>query len=172
MRIRPLEWRDFDDLVRTYYDCYDDREAGRFLGITLFDRKPSLAEEVSWFTGAFRRQLEGRSVVSIAEVDGHAVGNCTVGAAEGPKTEVAHIGILGILVNKDHRGRGLGTALMKDAIGRSKGVFEAIRLSVFTDNDGAIRLYERLGFVKIGRIPRAVKRGPIYYDEDLMILPL
>jgi RimJ/RimL family protein N-acetyltransferase len=173
VKVRPVEWRDLEDLVRIYYECYDERDAGRFIGIHLFAQRPSFAEEVEWFSGLYRRQLAGTAVVGIAEVDGHAVANCTVmHRGPGPLSEAAHVGELGILVNRAHRGRGVGTAAMEEVIGRCRGKFEAIRLSVLTRNEGAIRLYERLGFVKVGIIPKAVKRGSEYFDEEIMVRSL
>lgn len=50
-----------------------------------------------------------------------------------------------------HRGKGAGTALMTAliALGRSRGV-QGISLSV-EDGNRALALYERLGFVRVGR---------------------
>jgi ribosomal protein S18 acetylase RimI-like enzyme len=53
---------------------------------------------------------------------------------------------LGIAVVPEWRGLGVGTRLMSDLFERHP----VVSLSVDTDNVGAIRLYERLGFVSVG----------------------
>lgn len=171
--LRPLRWEDFEPLVAIYYELYDERAGGQPVGVSLFHRRPSRADEVDWFAGLYRRVLTDEVVVVIAEVEGRAVGNCTVGP-EGPlrQSDVGHIGVLGILVDRRFRGQGVGTALLVRTLEECRGKFEQVRLSVFADNERAIRIYRRLGFVPCGKIPRAIKRGAQYTDEDLMILDL
>jgi ribosomal protein S18 acetylase RimI-like enzyme len=109
----------------------------------------------------------------VGEHDGVLAGHVTVGrVSPAPRHEAAHVGELGILVHRDHRGSGVGEALMREAIRQCRGTFELVRLSVFSVNTRARRLYERHGFVCIGTRPAAVKRGDTYYDEDLMVLDL
>ncbi|HEX8071198.1 MAG TPA: GNAT family N-acetyltransferase [Pyrinomonadaceae bacterium] len=45
------------------------------------------------------------------------------------------------------RGGGLGTRLIKDLIAEADSAARPVRLTVLKSNDGARRLYERLGFV-------------------------
>lgn len=55
--------------------------------------------------------------------------------------------IYDIVVDARHRGRGLGTAALRavEDLARKRGA-NGVALSVFAHNDGAIRLYERLGY--------------------------
>ena len=68
-----------------------------------------------------------------------------------------HVATLGIAVAADHRGRGVGSALLAEAIvwARSVGV-EKLVLSVYPHNTGAIALYRKFGFVQEGRLVAAV----------------
>lgn len=173
MLVRDLRWSDFDELREVYYRLYDEREQGVPIGITLFRERPSLPDEVDWFTRTFQRVLSGDAVVSVAEVDGHAVGNCMIDRAGALATsEQGHIGVLGVLVDKPYRGQGVGSALLRHALDRARGKFEVIRLAVFSVNDRAERLYRRFGFVRCGHIPRAIRRGGQYFDEEEMVLLL
>ncbi len=52
---------------------------------------------------------------------------------------------LGVAVSPEHRGRGVGTALLEHLLKDARGKCPAISLSV-SPNNPAIRLYERLGF--------------------------
>lgn len=62
--------------------------------------------------------------------------------------------VLSIAVSKEHRRRGIGEALMLKA---EEGLLtygsEAIYLEVRVSNEPAIRLYEKLGYKKLGIIP-------------------
>ncbi len=62
--------------------------------------------------------------------------------------------VLSIAVSKEHRRRGIGEALMLKA---EEGLLsynsDAIYLEVRVSNEPAIRLYEKLGYKKLGIIP-------------------
>ncbi len=168
--VRELRWSDFDDVREAYWLLYEEREVRPDVGITLFRNRPSYADEVAWFADLFRRAASGEAIVTIGERAGHAVGHCTVRrVGPTPDSESAHVGELGILVHRDHRGRGVGRAILERALAECAGTFEIVRLSVFATNVRARTLYEALGFVRAGTIPRAVRRGTTYYDEELMV---
>ena len=78
----------------------------------------------------------------------------------------------GFYVAPEARRRGLAAALLHALIRHAEGQFEAIRLTVVSSNDAAVRLYEKAGFQTFGREPAATKVGGRYFDELLMRLPL
>lgn len=89
--------------------------------------------------------------------------------ADGPKD--SHKGTLySMYVTPESRraatGRLLVTALLEE-IRRIPGLVK-VDLMVVAENEGAIRLYESIGFVRYGREPRALKAGDRYWDEVLM----
>jgi ribosomal protein S18 acetylase RimI-like enzyme len=171
--IRDLRWADFDALVGTYYELYEERDRGDPIGIHLHLQPPSREDEVAWFAGYYRQVLAGETITQVADVGGQAVGNCTVAPDGGHRSgEMGHVGVLGILVNRRYRGLGIGRALMRATLDRCRGVFELVRLSVFADNDGAKRLYRSLGFVPCGTYARGIKRRGRYIDHELMMLDL
>lgn len=78
-----------------------------------------------------------------------------------------------VMVTPDGQGRGLGTALMREAerIGRAMGL-EALHVTVRA-GAGTEKFYERLGYTEVGRLPGALRIGPDDdRDEILMWLPL
>ena len=171
MLVREVRWSDFDDISRFYFHLYDERARGDPIGITLFDERPSVADEVQWFGQMYREVLLGTRCFAVAEVDGRVVGDCSISRASPFVTsETSHVGVLGIIVAEEHRGRGVGSALLRHALEWARSRFEVVRLSVFSVNEGAHRLYLRFGFVDCGRIPRAIRRGTTYYDELHMAL--
>lgn len=83
--------------------------------------------------------------------------------------------IWGVYVVPEARGTGTGRALIEACIEHARtvnGVLQ-IHLTVASHNHRAVRLYERLGFTRYGREPRAlVLRDGTEVDEDLMVLML
>lgn len=85
-----------------------------------------------------------------------------------------HRANLAICVDSAYQGVGVGNQLLGYAIELSKNIgLGQIELEVVSENYGAIHLYEKYGFEKIGVIPRALitKEGKDY-DFTLMVLKL
>ncbi len=174
MLVREVKWTDFDDLVDSYYRLYDERAAGNVeLGIPLFPQRPDRATEIDWFSGLYKKILSGDTVGRVAEADGRAVGACFVSRSiPSAGHETGHVGVLGILVREEYRGQGAGTALLEATIDACRGVFDLVKLTVFSVNTRAEALYRRFGFVRVGHVPAAIRRGDRYLDEEVMVLDL
>lgn len=83
-------------------------------------------------------------------------------------------GELGMLVARDWRGRGVGSALLEAAIGRARSQgLHKLCLEVFAHNTAAIALYRKSGFTEEGRRVRQYRRasGEIW-DSIVMGLAL
>jgi ribosomal protein S18 acetylase RimI-like enzyme len=83
-----------------------------------------------------------------------------------PRLRERHSALLtDLLVREGFRLRGLGTALVKDAmaVARERG-FRSLTLHVGPENDAAIRLYERLGFTCVLHIDRPTPTTPAYLE--------
>lgn len=167
--IRELKASDFGALIDTYYSFYDEIHENPSLGLVLQNVKPSMAEEHRWFSDTLEKIDKQDAFFSVAEVDKAVVGMCGV-TRRFPHSDVDHRGELGIYVRKRYRGIGIGEALMKKTLALCKGNFEAIELSVFSNNDSAKALYKKMGFRAIGTRPKAIKRAGTYFDEEQMIL--
>jgi ribosomal protein S18 acetylase RimI-like enzyme len=96
--------------------------------------------------------------VMLAEEAGQLIGYCTIhfdrGFEERPDPKPARPALLSQLYcAKAATGRGVGAALIEWAIGeaRARGC-DAVQLSVFSENFGAQRFYERHGFEKVADI--------------------
>jgi len=57
--------------------------------------------------------------------------------------------VIEIMVAPELRGKGIGTAVIRDLLASASRTGKPMRLSVNITNSGAIRLYERLGFRRI-----------------------
>jgi RimJ/RimL family protein N-acetyltransferase len=69
-------------------------------------------------------------------------------------------GDLAMLVARDWRGRGAGSALMRAAIDWARGQgLHKLCLEVFAHNEAAIALYRKSGFAAEGRLTRQYRRA-------------
>lgn len=84
------------------------------------------------------------SVIAVA--DGQVIGTLHVEASR------HGFGEIGMLVDRDWRGRGVGSALIQAGIGlaRQQGLHK-LSLEVFAGNTAAIALYRKCGFLEEGR---------------------
>ena len=91
-----------------------------------------------------------------------------------PGDRARHRAVMGISVLKSHWGMGVGTAIMHALIEAAKTTaLEQLELDVVSENERAIRLYTRFGFMEYGRLPHMMKyRDGTYADAVLMMLDL
>lgn len=106
----------------------------------------------------------------VAEVDGEVVGNLTLHAVQSSSPRRRHAGALGMAVRDDWHGRGVGTALMRACVDLADNWLNLHRLEldVFVDNEPAIRLYKKFGFITEGRLVDYAFRDGQYADVFIM----
>lgn len=81
-----------------------------------------------------------------------------------------HVGKIGMGVRDDWQGKGAGTALMQAAIDLADNWLQLTRLEleVYTDNEAAIKLYKKFGFMVEGRLVNFAFRDGEYIDAFMM----
>jgi len=135
----------------------------------LMNKKATLKAQKAWLKGNMADIRDRKCVMLLAEKDGRIVGNCD---ASRMRWKSDHVADVGIALSKEIRGQGVGEALMNMTIElarrRMRGL-EMLYLKVFDYNERAQALYKKLGFVEVGRIPKANKEGREYHDDVLMI---
>ena len=101
----------------------------------------------------------------LAEIDGAVVGLAGFGAV-GSKEKLRHRADFGISVDRQYWNLGIGTALMNACIECAEAAgYEQIELSVVAENEPAIAIYKKAGFVEYGRNPRGFKSRFTGYQE-------
>ncbi|OFW84063.1 MAG: hypothetical protein A2018_03210 [Alphaproteobacteria bacterium GWF2_58_20] len=98
-----------------------------------------------------------------AKVDGRIVGSASLSGNSHPRC--GHMGVTGISILKDFWGQGMGRALMLAILEKGRELhLHGIHLDVRADNERAIGLYRKLGFIEDGRHEDAMRVGAIYHD--------
>ena len=105
----------------------------------------------------------------VAIAEGDVIGWCDIVRSEWPAH--AHRGVLGMGLLPSFRSRGIGTSLIRTTLdeARHKGLVR-VELTVHADNETAIRLYNKVGFLKEGLMRDAVCIDGRYVDSILMAL--
>jgi len=81
-----------------------------------------------------------------------------------------HSAGVGIVVHKEYQGNGAGQKLMEALLDMADNWLMLVRveLTVYTDNERAIRLYKKMGFESEGIKRKAAIRNGQYADEYMM----
>jgi ribosomal protein S18 acetylase RimI-like enzyme len=154
MILRPSSFDDLDALValsrRAFTDAFGELYAPEDLAAFLDTyRAPS----------RFAALIDDpNSLVTVAKIDGALAGYCTVqfgkGFEERPAPQPTNPAMLGQLYcSGAATGQGIGAAMLERAIeaARERGC-DAMQLSVYSENFGAQRFYQRYGFAQVADI--------------------
>ncbi|KEI74294.1 GNAT family N-acetyltransferase [Clostridium botulinum] len=108
-------------------------------------------------------------VAEIKEEDKNkVVGVIGLNINSNPRTK--HTASLGMMVHKAYQGNGIGKKLMSEILDLADTwlMLARIELGVFTDNEKAIKLYEKFGFKIEGTKKYAAIKNGRYADEYIM----
>jgi RimJ/RimL family protein N-acetyltransferase len=161
-RIRPAEPGDAPGLVNLGRAV--GAEPGGWL-ITTTDWRS--AGDERRYLKAIRRYPH--AAVFVAESDeGDIVGRLSLARDQHPASE--HVADLGMMVAQDWRRRGIGKALLEQAVewARDGGV-RKIELHVFPHNEAAIKLYEEFGFEREGFRKQHYRRSSGEYVDAILM---
>ncbi len=90
------------------------------------------------------------------EIDGKIIGNCNLNRFS--KMRMKHRAEIGIAVFKDYWGLGIGSFMLGELIriANEQGI-KQLELEVIKNNERAIKLYEKFGFITVGEKPNALQ---------------
>jgi putative acetyltransferase len=128
-------------------------------------------EQVDPSRGRMRRRLRDawskQQAYIVAAAGDRIVGSLHVARDDGPAT--SHVASLGMAVDREWRGRGVGSALLGEAFRWARWAeVEKLGLTVYPHNQPAINLYKKFGFTEEGRLTGHSKKSYGYEDEIVM----
>lgn len=132
-----------------------------------FVRTEAVRRSRRYYRRQFRKAWTPDEASLVATHGDRVIGHLGVSREENPVNR--HVASLGMAVAKDWRGKGVGSALMKEALrwAGDMGV-EKLALSVYPDNEIARALYRKFGFQEEGRLTGHSKKRIGYRDEIVM----
>ena len=156
--VRPARPRDAVSFVEGYRSVVAER---RFL------QTEEVRTPLRVYRRRFRRSWTSEAAHLLAVEGDRVVGSLSIRRDAEPV--IRHVATLGMFVIADRRSKGIGSALMTEAIrwARSHAVLR-IELTVYPHNEAAIALYRKFGFNVEGRLVRHARKSYGYEDEILM----
>ena len=158
--LRAPKWEDLDGLLELINSLVNEgAEISR-------NKRTTREEEIDWLASLLARMEKGRTSFLVAEVGGKVVASSDVNPQMGYER---HVGGIGIVVKQGYRDEGIGTEIMGTQIDLSKKMkLEVLTLTAFASNKRAIHVYEKVGFVRTGMIPKKHFKDGKYIDEVIM----
>lgn len=162
---------DLSLLVTFATTLFKERRTNRNLGIVSLDRYVTRPDEEKFLEGVLKGVRDNNVVSVAAFVNDKLVGNCDIHRRG--FYDVRHTGVLGIVIIDGYRRAGIGEKMMNVALREALrlGVW-LLELQVFQTNVGAIHLYEKLGFKRVGVVPNKILRKGRFIDEVQMFADL
>lgn len=158
--LRPVEDADLDVLYRiaAELDTWEQRNSG----------PPAPLTRSAW-RSTRERSLEGaldEGAIFVVDADGHAVGSVSLFDVD----QFAGHAEVGIALAPEARGHGIGTAAITQLVEFAfvRRNMRRLHLQAIASNLGAIRAYEKAGFVVEGRLRQHAWVRGAYEDIVLM----
>ncbi|WP_075980040.1 GNAT family N-acetyltransferase [Bacillus massilinigeriensis] len=134
-----------DDDLPEMLEIYNDAIAN--LTATFDLEKQTLEQRKVWFA-----EHGGQYPLIVAEEDGQIAGYCCL-SPYNKKRAYSKTTELSVYLSEKFRGKGIGTALMREIIVRARELgFHTIISLITSGNDGSIKIHENLGFTYVGTI--------------------
>ncbi len=138
------------------------------------NEKIDLKGEHKFLSDTLNSVKNKKRVYLIAECDEKIIGTASITQLSWRSNHVGELG--GIAVKDGYRRLGLGKYMMAQIIELAKKELhpkpKMIRLFVYINNKPAIRLYRKLGFKKVAKLPKHIQYKGKLIDEFAMILEL
>jgi RimJ/RimL family protein N-acetyltransferase len=158
--LRTPKWEDLDELLELINSLVDEgAEIGK-------NEKATREEEINWLASVIARVEKGETSFLVADVKGKIIASSDVNPRTGYES---HVGGIGIVIRHGYRDVGIGTEIMRTQVDLARKMgLKVLTLTAFASNERAIHVYEKVGFVQTGRIPRKHFKDGKYIDEVIM----
>ncbi|MDQ1279783.1 MAG: hypothetical protein QG670_1045 [Thermoproteota archaeon] len=159
--LRTPKWEDLDDLIEFINSIIEE---GADLGTY---QKVTREQEAEWLGQQLAETEKGNRFVVLAEVHGKVVANASIVKYAG---YLAHVGELSIAIKNGFRDIGVGTEMLKTLISRAENMgLKMLTLTVFSTNNRAKHVYEKVEFRETGCIPNGLYKNGKFIDHIIMV---
>lgn len=150
------------DLLQPYTD-FINRLSKEDTYLYLAGEHYSYEMQKNWLENALREIKHKKHYFIWAYIDGKIIGNCDV--HRGGIREL-HVGTVGLFIDQDFRGQGLGKFMARMILQKSKALnYQILRMEAFVENKIAINLYKNFGFKEYSRLPNGLFSKGKYSDK-------
>lgn len=168
--LRPPRLEDLDSMLTFANDMVAERKEDPDFGV-VFDQKQTRESEAVYLKNLLSDVEAGRVISVMAESDGRIVGSSRI--IRGTLSDTRHYGELHISISKGYRNIGLGFQMIHGLLEESsKAGVKVVGLEVFESNKRAIHLYEKIGFKKVGLIPKRIYRNGRFINNVIMTIEI
>ena len=132
-----------------------------------FIRTEAVRRGTRYYRAQMAKSWEPGEASIVAVSGARVIGQLGISREEHPVTH--HIASIGMMVAPEWRNRGVGSALLNQAIRWAREMrVEKLALSVYPDNEAGRALYAKFGFAEEGRLSGHSKKRIGYRDEIVM----
>jgi len=158
--LRTPKWEDLDDFLEIINSLVEEGAD------ILRTERVSKEEEIDFLSKVLSRLEKDEMFYLVAEVDGKVVAVSEISKRGGYEK---HVGVIGIAIRNGFRDLGIGTEIMKTLVEQAQKMgLKVLTLSAFATNKPAIHVYEKVGFVQTGTIPKKHFKEGKYIDEIIL----
>jgi RimJ/RimL family protein N-acetyltransferase len=165
--VRYPQWETLSELLK-----YINTLSAEDTFITFSGEQLTHKEEAEYLASVFVQMDLGHGVWTQCYINNELVGVCEVSRANEQRERTKHVAKFGLTIKKEFRQDGIGFNLAHLTIENAKEHVQDLRiifLLCFAENQAALKLYHKLGFKEVGRIPKMLYRKGEYSDEIEMI---
>ena len=154
LTVRQFKKEDINDMTYIWNQVVDEANA-------FPQEKPFSAEEAEVF-------FKGQSYTGVAEADGKIVGLYILHPNNVGRC--GHLCNASYAVNRDVRGLHIGEKLVRDCMEKAKELgFKVLQFNaVVATNLGAAKLYDKLGFQRLGTVPGGYRLADGSYEDIIL----
>lgn len=156
MKIREATREDFDAIWPIFHEIVSRADTYGYATDTTKEQ-------------AFRLWMEMPRLTVVAEEDGQVLGSYYLKTNQGGPGD--HVCNCGYMVSSSARGRGVATAMCQHSQRIAKALgYKAMQFNfVASTNAGAVKLWTKLGFETVGRLPKAFRHPAQGYVDALVM---
>ncbi len=154
--IRAYETEDLEQMIDIWNEVVEAGDAyPQTSGMSMLEAAAFFAEQT--YSAVAQNKVTGQ-ILGLYILHPNNIGRC------------GHIGNASYAVRRDVRGGGIGTRLVEDSLIKAKELgFSLMQFNaVVKKNKSAIYLYEKLGFVKLGEIPKGFRLKDDTYEDIIL----